>query len=96
MRTSITILAVSLGGLLLTACGGDAEVPPPQSRPVKDFTVEGPGSEALQGPAPRTGSPRFFSPAEGCYFPAARAFLTSSRTPSLEVLVVVVRSPSPP
>ena len=48
MRATETILALSLGSLLLTACGGDAEIPPPQSRPVKVFTVEGPGSEALR------------------------------------------------
>ena len=48
MRASNLILAVSLGGTLLAGCGGDAEVPPPQSRPVKVFTVEGPGSDALR------------------------------------------------
>ena len=48
MRTSIFILAASLGGLFLTGCGGDVEVPPPQSRPVKVFTVEGPGDQAVR------------------------------------------------
>lgn len=46
MPIRILILAASLGSLLLTACGREAEVPPPQSRPVKVFTVEGPGGEA--------------------------------------------------
>ncbi len=48
MRATNILLAVSLGTSLLAGCGGEVEVPPPQSRPVKVFTVEGPGSEALR------------------------------------------------
>ncbi len=48
MRATSILLAVSLGTSLLAGCGGEVEVPPPQSRPVKVFTVEGPGSEALR------------------------------------------------
>ncbi len=48
MRATKIILAASLGSLLLSGCGRQAEVPPPQSRPVKVFTVEGPGSEAIR------------------------------------------------
>ncbi|MEE4192723.1 MAG: efflux RND transporter periplasmic adaptor subunit [Halieaceae bacterium] len=48
MRAPNLVLAASLGSLLLTACGSETEVPPPQSRPVKVFTVEGPGGEAIR------------------------------------------------
>jgi RND family efflux transporter MFP subunit len=48
MRVTSLFLAASLGSTTLIGCGGGAEVPPPQSRPVKVFTVEGPGSEALR------------------------------------------------
>lgn len=48
MPIRIIILAASLGSLLLTACSREAEVPPPQSRPVKVFTVEGPGDQAIR------------------------------------------------
>ncbi len=48
MRARNILLAAALGSTFLSGCGGEAEVPPPQSRPVKVFTVEGPGSEALR------------------------------------------------
>lgn len=48
MRATTILLATTLGTSLLAGCGGEAEVPPPQSRPVKVFTVEGPGSDALR------------------------------------------------
>lgn len=48
MRATILLLATTLGTSLLAGCGGEVEVPPPQSRPVKVFTVEGPGSEAIR------------------------------------------------
>lgn len=48
MRAPEILLAASLGGLLLTGCGGETEVPPPASRPVKIFTVEGPGDQAIR------------------------------------------------
>lgn len=48
MRATTLLLATTLGTSLLAGCGGEVEVPPPQSRPVKVFTVEGPGAEALR------------------------------------------------
>ncbi len=48
MRAKTLLLATTLGTSLLAGCGGEVEVPPPQSRPVKVFTVEGPGSEAIR------------------------------------------------
>ena len=48
MHLRTIVLAASLGSVLLTACSREAEVPPPQSRPVKVFTVTGPGGEALR------------------------------------------------
>jgi len=48
MRIRVLLSLAALVSPFITACGGDAEVPPPQSRPVKVFLVEGPGSEALR------------------------------------------------
>ncbi len=48
MRATTLLLATTLGTSLLAGCGGEVEVPPPQSRPVKVFKVEGPGAEALR------------------------------------------------
>ena len=48
MRATTILLATTLGTSLLAGCGGEVEVPPPQSRPVKVFKVEGPGAEALR------------------------------------------------
>ena len=48
MRVTKILLAASLGTTVLAGCGRDVEVPEPQSRPVKVFAVEGPGSEAVR------------------------------------------------
>jgi RND family efflux transporter MFP subunit len=48
MRAHNIFLAAALGSVILGGCGGEAEVPEPQSRPVKVFAVEGPGGEALR------------------------------------------------
>ena len=48
MRSRIWILAGPIFGLLLSSCGEVQEDAPPASRPVKIFTVTGPGDEALR------------------------------------------------
>ncbi len=48
MRLTRSYLATVLGSLLLSACAEQTEPPPPASRPVKVFTVEGPGDQAIR------------------------------------------------
>ncbi len=48
MLNRMTLALVCLGSVMLTACGREEEVPPPVSRPVKIYTVEGLSGEAIR------------------------------------------------